>query len=95
MKGASDSVMPDVLSYCKICIAHQSSFVLGLGNHTKEIDKRWNLRGLGWKNEMEPSKLDSAYILHWTGNKKPWKKNGLFKEYFTPYSIPLQWRGLT
>lgn len=51
-----------------------------------DIDKRWNLTGLG-SNEYDANKLAKSYILHWTGEKKPWMKNGLNKSIWEKYVI--------
>lgn len=32
---------------------------------------------------------DQGYILHWNGEKKPWKSDGLYKQFWAPYALPL------
>ena len=49
---------------------------------SKPIDHRWNLTGLGWQRNIEKSILEGAFILHWSGPKKPWLNEGLYKEYW-------------
>ena len=39
----------------------------------KEIDYKWNYSGLGIREFKENSqRLNDAYVLHWSGEKKPW-----------------------
>ena len=49
----------------------------------------WNRTGLGWKEDMSPVRLKEKWILHWTGKRKPWLENGLYKEFWEKYRIPL------
>lgn len=53
-----------------------------------DISKKWNYTGLGSKI-MNKSKMDTAYILHWTGPNKPWLETGLNKEYWIKYDLVL------
>ena len=48
------------------------------------IDKKWNLTGLGSSIYPE-SKLNNAYILHWSGPHKPWNEDGFNKERWEKY----------
>ncbi len=54
---------------------------------TKNIDPRWNYTGLGWERNLDPEELRKAYILHWSGPKKPWLENGLYKMIWEKYDI--------
>ena len=56
-------------------------------NLTKNIDPRWNFTGLGWERKLSPDSLSKAYILHWSGPRKPWLDNGLYKSYWEKYQI--------
>jgi lipopolysaccharide biosynthesis glycosyltransferase len=47
------------------------------------IDPRLNICNLGWDSGIHKSQLESAIILHWNGERKPWKITGLYKEYYT------------
>ena len=62
--------------------AHQPSFVLALHNHTVThgVDERWNVSGLGWNSTKTQRELANAFILHWSGEKKPDARGGLYKE---------------
>ena len=52
-------------------------------NKVKDIDKRWNTKNLGNGSNKD---LENAFVLHWNGPRKPWKNNGLYKEYWDKYS---------
>lgn len=53
------------------------------------LDGRWNTCGLGYTTpHLSPAELAAARILHWTGSRKPWLKEGHFKEEWEPYSLP-------
>lgn len=54
-------------------------------NFTK-INEAWNTGGLGYK-KVDNNKIKNAKGLHWTGPKKPWKKDGLYKELWEPYNL--------
>ena len=54
-------------------------------NFTK-INEAWNTGGLGYK-KVDHNKIKNAKGLHWTGSKKPWKKDGLYKELWEPYNL--------
>ncbi len=60
---------------------------LALYGEICEIDPRWNVRGLGWEETLSQDLLDSAFILHWTGLKKPWLENGLHQERWAKYDL--------
>jgi len=46
------------------------------------LSRKWNLYGLGYDDNIAESDLRSAGILHWTGSRKPWTPQGLYKEYW-------------
>ncbi|MBN19994.1 MAG: hypothetical protein CL678_01815 [Bdellovibrionaceae bacterium] len=60
---------------------------------TKNIDRRWNIAGLGHKtfikgdgnDTINETDINNAYILHWSGRKKPWLENGINKQYWLKY----------
>eukprot|EP00873_Tetraselmis_striata_P045268 jgi/Tetstr1/465532/TSEL_010201.t1 len=67
----------------------QPAFVMAVANHTQVLDGRWNTCGLGYTTpHLSPVELAAARILHWTGSRKPWLKEGHFKEEWEPYSLP-------
>lgn len=51
--------------------------ILGLAGRVEYIDKTWNVDGLGYKQRMPQKTLAAGRILHWTGPKKPWRKDAL------------------
>lgn len=53
------------------------------------LDWRWNVDGLGSREKRFASASDiaEAKILHWSGPLKPWSKNGLHKELWSPYAV--------
>ena len=60
-------------------------------NKVKEIDYKWNYSGLGIREFKENSqRLNDAYVLHWSGEKKPWLDFGLNKTYWLKYKLNIQ-----
>tara|TARA_B110001469_G_C9636403_1_gene319189 strand:- start:1775 stop:2677 length:903 start_codon:yes stop_codon:yes gene_type:complete len=59
--------------------------ILFYNNFTK-INEAWNTGGLGFK-KVDVNKIKNAKGLHWTGPKKPWKQDGLYKELWEPYNL--------
>lgn len=55
---------------------------IALQNYFYELDKKYNLCDLGWNPKLPKTYIDSGVILHWNGLQKPWKSNGLYKEYY-------------
>jgi alpha-1,4-galacturonosyltransferase len=49
------------------------------------LDPRWNFNGLGWNTQINPTRLDEAFLLHWSGKMKPWLSDGLYQSYWLPY----------
>ena len=52
------------------------------------FDSSWNVDGLGWRL-LSVYELQRARILHWTGPRKPWQKNGRYKELWHTYEVEL------
>jgi len=46
------------------------------------IDDNWNISGLGSRIRTD---VDKAHILHWSGPRKPWRRNGENKHLWEPY----------
>lgn len=66
-------------------------YLIAYGN-VKNVDSRWNLEGLGYKDRMNEMKLSNTYIHHWNGLAKPWMKH-VSKEdsrydYWDQYNTP-------
>lgn len=80
----------------EIMIQHKQKKLFKLGtqpiinilfyNNCTNINKRWNITGLGSKI-MDSKYLENGYILHWTGSKKPWLIDGLNKSFWNTYNI--------
>jgi len=49
------------------------------------FDAAWNVGDLGWRDKMDKEKLKKKYVLHWNGNKKPWRADGLYKDLWRPH----------
>ena len=50
------------------------------------MDKKWNFRGLGHLKHNK-NKIEKAYIIHWSGQHKPWLDSGMYKEYWNKYKV--------
>jgi len=48
-------------------------------------DAAWNAVDLGWRSNINPAKLKKQFVLHWNGKQKPWKDNGLYREFWLPH----------
>jgi len=55
---------------------------IALQTHIYELDSIYNTVNLGWNPDIPKHILDKAVILHWNGNSKPWKENGLYRSYY-------------
>ena len=53
------------------------------------LPPEWNVLGLGEYLNIPEHVLDSAAILHWTGARKPWKRNGLYVDRWSRNSATL------
>gem|GEM_PF-3340242 len=59
-----------------------------LHEYVIDLGFEYNVTGLGFKCDYDPSILDNAVILHWSRSRKPWHINGLYKElYYSNYGI--------
>jgi len=52
-------------------------------NLTQPLEKSWHVLGLGYNPAIEESEIESAAVIHWNGNMKPWLEIGMAK--FKPY----------
>ena len=55
-------------------------------NNFQILEKTWNTGGLGYK-KVSQREINDAKILHWTGKKKPWLQNGMYKEIWNKYKL--------
>jgi lipopolysaccharide biosynthesis glycosyltransferase len=44
------------------------------------IDIKYNTQGLGHRLNLSKAIIENSVILHWNGPKKPWLRNGLYKQ---------------
>jgi lipopolysaccharide biosynthesis glycosyltransferase len=59
-----------------------------LHEYVIDLGFEYNVTGLGFKCDYDPSILNNAVILHWSGSRKPWHINGKYKElYYSNYGI--------
>jgi alpha-1,4-galacturonosyltransferase len=58
-------------------------------NHTIALDRRWHLLGFGQPNSrvVSEQELETAAILHYNGNMKPWLEISIpkYKAYWKKY----------
>ena len=46
-----------------------------------------NIVDLGYKLNISETDLKNADVLDWSGMRKPWFKNGLYKQYWKKYNV--------
>ena len=46
-----------------------------------------NTVDLGYKKDITENDLINADVLDWSGIRKPWFKNGLYREYWKKYNL--------
>ncbi|GBG68654.1 GT8-family glycosyltransferase [Chara braunii] len=56
-------------------------------NRTHPLDKSWHQLGLGYDPEVTPELAESAAVVHYNGNNKPWLDIAisLYRKYWTRY----------
>ncbi|CAM0875396.1 unnamed protein product [Alopecurus aequalis] len=54
---------------------------------THSLDKSWHVLGLGYNPTVEHAEIDSAAVIHYNGNMKPWLEIAMIKyrPYWTKY----------
>lgn len=54
---------------------------------THPLDKSWHVLGLGYNPTVEHSEIDSAAVIHYNGNMKPWLEIAMtkYRPYWTKY----------
>lgn len=53
-----------------------------LHSYIHEIDLIYNMPGFGGVRGISAERISSAVVLHWTGSKKAWAKDGLYKDLY-------------
>merc|ERR1712129_561380 len=52
------------------------------------VDAAWNFQGLGFLTDLSIAEdIAEARILHWTGPRKPWLADGLYREVWHPHYL--------
>ncbi|KAG0604392.1 hypothetical protein M758_10G168900 [Ceratodon purpureus] len=56
-------------------------------NLTQPLEKSWHVLGLGYNPAIEESEIETAAVIHWNGNMKPWLEIGMaqFRPYWSKY----------
>jgi alpha-1,4-galacturonosyltransferase len=56
-------------------------------NLTQPLEKPWHVLGLGYNPAIEESEIQTAAVIHWNGNMKPWLEIGMaqFRPYWSKY----------
>ncbi len=67
----------------------QSIMNLAFYKNLQVLPQGWNLSPMGHDETFPESELRQANLLHWAGQKKPWRPQGLYKEYWRPYAQDL------
>ncbi|KAG0558358.1 hypothetical protein KC19_10G022400 [Ceratodon purpureus] len=54
---------------------------------TQPLEKSWHVLGLGYNPAIEESEIETASVIHWNGNMKPWLEIGMaqFRPYWSKY----------
>ena len=54
---------------------------------THPLDKSWHVLGLGYNPSIDRSEIDSAAVVHYNGNMKPWLELAMtkYRPYWTKY----------
>ncbi len=47
----------------------------------------WNVQPMGWYDDIAEETIRNGKILHWSGKRKPWLADGLYKEYWIDYAV--------
>jgi lipopolysaccharide biosynthesis glycosyltransferase len=64
----------------------QSIMNLAFYRNLELLAPEWNVRPLGVFDDIPEATLRAGKILHWAGERKPWKEDGLYREYWLPYA---------
>lgn len=73
-------------SMADIVFGTQSMMNLAFYRNLELLPAEWNVRPLGVFDDIPEATLRGGKILHWAGERKPWKKDGFYREYWLPYA---------
>ncbi|KAM0911382.1 hypothetical protein ACQ4PT_013534 [Festuca glaucescens] len=56
-------------------------------NQTVPLDHRWHVLGLGWNSNTRRDEIESAAVIHYSGNLKPWLEISIpkYRDYWSRY----------
>lgn len=72
-------------SMAEFVFGTQSIMNLAFYRNLQVLASAWNVRPLGAWDDIPEETLRAAKILHWAGERKPWKPDGLYKDYWQPW----------
>lgn len=64
----------------------QSIMNLAFYRNIQLLPPEWNVRPLGADDSIPEEALGKAKVLHWAGERKPWARDGLYKELWERYA---------
>lgn len=62
-----------------------------LHEEVTNLDLQYNVTGLGYREDIPTDNLENGIILHWSGSRKPWLSNGLYKKYYYSKYTWIHW----
>lgn len=65
----------------------QSIMNLAFYRDFQQLPPGWNVQPMGWHDDIPEETLRNGKILHWSGKRKPWLADGLYKEYWIDYAV--------
>ncbi|KAL6043266.1 Pectate lyase [Balamuthia mandrillaris] len=60
--------------------ATQPLLIVVFHGQWQQLGQEWNVIDLGWRNDVSEESIQSAKVLHWNGERKPWLPSA-FEEY--------------
>lgn len=65
----------------------QSIMNLAFYRDFQPLPPEWNVQPLGWHEDIPEAILRPGKILHWSGRRKPWLPDGLYREYWNEWAV--------
>jgi alpha-1,4-galacturonosyltransferase len=65
----------------------QSIMNLAFYRGFQPLPSEWNVQPLGWHDDIPEERLRGAKILHWSGKRKPWLPDGLYRDHWLEYAV--------
>jgi lipopolysaccharide biosynthesis glycosyltransferase len=60
----------------------QGALNYAIAKKIQKIPFKFNFTQLGWNPHIPTNHIAKACILHWSGPRKPWNENGLYKDWY-------------